>query len=169
MFRRLYPPDIFPALWKDIENLVKQGLLVAPREVLHELEWLEKNPQKKKTIPGGTDPEGNDLLLKWAKMNKGMFIEPDLTQNNYIDSASIITNEILPGYGKRLVDIDKETPEADPFVIALAKLKRWIVINSEGSVKPGPSNPPKIPDVCRHHKVESIGILEFFRRVGLKY
>jgi hypothetical protein len=56
-----------------------------------------------------------------------------------------------------LVDMDKETTDADPFVIAIAITKsreqqdllnprRYVVVTSE---EPHPHGKPHIPDVCR--------------------
>jgi hypothetical protein len=47
-----YPPDIFPGLWKDLEFLVDQGLLIAPDEVFQEIRVKD------------------DELAKWGKSNK---------------------------------------------------------------------------------------------------
>jgi hypothetical protein len=41
LWRRHYPPDVFPGLWEDIERLVNQGRLIAPREVLEELRGVD--------------------------------------------------------------------------------------------------------------------------------
>ncbi len=41
LWRRYYPPDVFPGLWADIEKLIGQGRLIAPREVLEELRGVD--------------------------------------------------------------------------------------------------------------------------------
>ena len=38
LWRRRYPRDVFPTLWQKIEGLIKSGELVAPQEVLNELQ-----------------------------------------------------------------------------------------------------------------------------------
>jgi len=38
LWRRKYAPDVFPSLWKNLENLISQGFLIAPRKVFEELE-----------------------------------------------------------------------------------------------------------------------------------
>ncbi|OHB74310.1 MAG: hypothetical protein A2Z25_23310 [Planctomycetes bacterium RBG_16_55_9] len=38
LWRRRYPRDVFPTLWRKIEGLIKSGELVAPQEVLNELQ-----------------------------------------------------------------------------------------------------------------------------------
>ncbi|TKJ44335.1 hypothetical protein CEE36_00930 [candidate division TA06 bacterium B3_TA06] len=158
LYRRKYPPDIFPGVLIEIETLVKEGVLVAPRQVLRELEDYEERKKREEQT------EEPDKLLEWAKRHKKMFINPDESENNYMGIATQIINEIIPGYGKTLVDEEKEKEDADPFVIALAKLRGWVVINSESSNPPNLNARPKIPDVCAYHKVECIDLLEFFRR-----
>jgi hypothetical protein len=136
-----YPPDIFPGLWKDLEFLVDQGLLIAPDEVFQEIRVKD------------------DELAKWGKSNKKMFIPLDSDQ---IWEVSAIL-EKFPG----LVDRNKTIPDADPFLIALAKCRAWTVVTSER-----PSNSsvrPKIPNVCKSLNVRWIKLLEFFREIELKY
>ena len=60
------------------------------------------------------------------------------------------------------VDPNKTTPEADPFVIALAISKGWSVVATENPANPG--GRPKIPDVCRKYKIECLQLIDFFRK-----
>jgi hypothetical protein len=136
-----YPPDIFPGLWKDLESLVDQGLLIAPDEVFHEICVKD------------------DGLAKWSKSNKKMFIPLDVDQSQEVSRIL----EKFPG----LVDQNKTIPEADPFLIALAKCRAWTVVTSER-----PNNSlvkPKIPNVCKSLNVRWIRLLEFFREIELRY
>jgi len=137
---RFYPPDIFQSLWKDIEDLIKQGLLIAPQEVYDEI-------SKK-----------DDELLEWARRFKFMFENLDTFQSE--EAKTVMTD--FPN----LVDPFKQIPDADPFVIALAKTKNWKVITSE---KHGSSSHPKIPDACRRYGISCLSLIEFFRECGFKY
>jgi hypothetical protein len=96
-----------------------------------------------------------------------MFQDPDGEQ---IDVAREIVNH--PQF-QGLFDIDSETPDADPFVIALATVqqrrstlfpRRYVVVTEEAKAQPG--RKPRIPDVCNHqsYQMECINILEMFRR-----
>lgn len=67
------PMDIYPGVWKNIENLVRQNRLLAPREVLNEI--------------GRKD----DILHDWAKKQRKMFVEPSKEQIE-------IVKEILAEY-----------------------------------------------------------------------
>lgn len=74
-----YPPDIFPGLWKDLEILVDQGILIAPDEVFHEICVKD------------------DGLAKWGKSNKKMFIPLDVDQSQEVSRKcrawTVVTSE----------------------------------------------------------------------------
>ena len=119
IWRRFYPQDVFPGLWVDVEKLVKQNLLIAPREVFNEL----KN--------------NDDELFDWAKEHQNMFIDLD---EELLNEVSIIISQY-----PKLIDPTKTDSDADPFIIALAKNRNWTVITSEN---PSFNlDHPKIPDV----------------------
>lgn len=139
--RRLYPPDVFPSLAARVQTIITEGNLVAPREVLKELEKVD------------------DEVLRWAKQHEKMFSNLDSQQRD-------LAHEILAQFPRR-VDSDKTIPDADPFVIALARAKRWTVITSEKPATPG--GRPMIPDVCQHYEVECLGLLDFFRKRGWSF
>jgi hypothetical protein len=140
LWRRFYPSDIFPSLWKDLEDLVSKDCLIAPREVFNELEkW-------------------DDELLKWAKKHKKMFKDLDNDQLQQV-------GKILKDF-PNLIDPNKTTPDADPFVIGLAISRDWKVITSE---KPSAGGRPKIPDVCKKYNMKCISLLEFFREQKWAY
>jgi len=75
-----------------------------------------------------------------------------------------------------LVDFRKTTPDADPFIIALAMCEEqqrtlWeeqhIVVSEE---KPACSGAhPKIPDVCKSYGVECIPLMDFFRKENWQF
>lgn len=137
-----YPEDIFGNLWKKLEELINQNLLVAPKEVLAEL--------KKR----------DDIITEWARNNSKMFVSLDLVQMNEV---TMILREF-----PRLIDANKVTADADPFVIALAKSRKWAVITSE-KPRRSPDARPKIPDVCGHFNIECHSLFDFFRKIGWKF
>lgn len=144
--KQLYPSDVFSTLWKKLDELVKQGRLIAPREVLKEIE------------------EKDDELLRWVKKHKKMFKKLNQQQVE-------VVKEIQQRF-PTLVDPAKEIPDADPFVIALAiaeskKTKellfkdQYIVITQE---KPSRGGKPKIPDVCQHYRIAWMPVGELFKK-----
>ena len=122
---RYYPPDVFPAVWKNLEAMIEADELIAPEEVLHEIEKKE------------------DELHKWAKAHEGMFHLLD-------EAVQRATTEILIQF-PRLMDSEKERNRSDPFVIALAKIKGCPVVTGEKAA--GTQARPKIPIVCNHFGV----------------
>jgi len=146
----LYPEDIFSSLWRNLESLINKGFLISPSEVLEEL--------RKK----------DDELLKWALVHKTMFKDLDADQLEKV--RSILRR--FPG----LVDFQKATPDADPFIIALAICEEqqrtlWdehrIVISEEKPANSGAR--PKIPDVCKSYGVECISLTELFRKENWQF
>ncbi|MDH4129556.1 MAG: DUF4411 family protein [Spirochaetota bacterium] len=140
-WRNRFPPDIFPSIWQEIDNLIINNQLKAPREVYNELE------------------NQDDEILEWAKNHKNnLFIDLD----EYEQSLVI---DILNKFPK-LIDYNKTKPDADPFIIALAKSKGYTVVTME---RPGSFEYPKIPFVCKDYNVRCINILEFIRELGWSF
>ncbi|MBI1904346.1 MAG: DUF4411 family protein [Planctomycetia bacterium] len=104
-----------------------------------------------------------DEVLQWAKMRKGVFHRPDAVQQSTVKA-------ILARFPD-LVDASRLSPEADPFVVALAIARndeqksvmfptKWVVVTQERFSQ----GRPKIPNVCAALGVECVDILEVFRR-----
>jgi hypothetical protein len=144
---RLYPQDIFPELWKKLDELIKNNRLVSHRFVFEEL-------QKK-----------SDEACKWAKERKGMFREVTQQQIEKVKG-------ILAKY-PQLVDVESEIV-ADPWLIALAlekeeqqKLFKEVkIVVIEEKIKPNKIN---IPFVCRELGIECINIIGLMRKEGWKW
>lgn len=116
VWRVYYPPDIFSTLWeRNLEKIIDAGLLIVPKEVFNELQRRD------------------DDLRDWAKDHKKMFIELDEEQTKEV--------KIIVSKFPTLIDSEKTTPDADPFVIGLAFSKGWTIIASERS---NPGGKPKI-------------------------
>lgn len=133
---RSYPIEIFPRLWKGIESLILEGRLISPYEVKRELE------------------RKSDPLLEWAKQQEPLF-QPD---DEAVQKALLEVMSMAP----RLVDAKKNRSGADPWVIALAKVRSATVLTQEQFS----SNPekPRIPDVCQALRVPCVNLLGLIRR-----
>lgn len=142
-----YSRDVFPGVWDKMSEIASSGSLIAPMAVFDELK------------------QKDDELYAWAREHKDMVFKA-LEPAQIEIVKNIITR--FPG----LIDPDKEPPDADPFVIALAiytneKQKeslfvtRCVVVTEE---KRGTEIHPKIPDVCGYYDIEFINLLELFRR-----
>ncbi len=152
--KQLYPVGTFPGLWHEMSNMVKEERLIAPREVLKEV-------------------EGDPDLKPWLRQNKRMFVTLSAEQ-------LAIVRDVLRQF-PRLVDAAKETPDADPFIITLAisknreppdllGVRKCVVLTCE---KLSNTPTPKIPNVCQHYQVEclagSTALTEFFRAEGWEF
>lgn len=141
-WRRYYPPDVFPAVWRGFDDLIKQGHLRASEEVLVEL--------KKR----------DDEVYEWAKKRKAqMFVPIDVsTQERVI---------VILDHHEKLVDTRRNRSAADPFVIALAMVEGCKVVTGEKATNS--ADRPNIPDVCGALGVPCIELLELFRLEGWKF
>ena len=135
---RYYPPDIFPALWTNLDGLIFERRLVATEEVLFELE------------------KKDDGLYKWANERQEMFVPLD-------NQIQLAVATILRDY-ERLVDTSKNRSNCDPFVIALAQVVNCIVVTGEKAS--GTLKRPRIPDVCVELGIETINLIQLIRKEG---
>lgn len=143
------PIDIYPSVWKKLEELIGKGLLVSPKEVSNEIK------------------QQDDKLSEWAKNQQNFFKEVSEEQ------LKIVT-EILSKYPS-ILKVDRKY-DADPFVIALAiemannkqktlfSIKR-VVVTEEKLV----GLKIKIPLICQDYKIECINVNDMFRNEGVKF
>ena len=92
--KNTYRMATFRTLWRNLENLVADGRLIAPPQVLEELE------------------RGDDELTDWARINRKMF---RASTQELVDK----TRDVVSRFPD-LVDRNKEHEDADPYVVALA-------------------------------------------------
>lgn len=137
-WRHSYPPEVFPGLWDKLNELIQNGELISTEEVLHELE------------------KKDDEVYKWALDRKIMFIEID-------DDIQVAVREILQNH-KRLLDTRKNRSGADPFVIALAKIRGCTVVTNE-QLTNSPDR-PHIPDVCKSFNIPTVSLLDLIKEKG---
>lgn len=140
-WRRDYNPKVFVGVWQKLEAMVADDTLIASSEVLVEL--------KRK----------DDDVYKWCKRQARMFVPLDDAIQNEVKA-------ILASH-QRLIDTRNGRSGADPFVIALAKVRNASVLTDER-----PSNSlerPKIPDVCKVLGIECCRLSEVFERAGLTF
>ncbi|WP_313999884.1 DUF4411 family protein [uncultured Paenibacillus sp.] len=142
-WRRDYPPDIFGSLWDMLNSLIESRKLIAPDEVLFELE------------------RGGDDLYHWAKERDSVFVEPD-------EEVQQIVKQIVDTYPNFVPQESSDGIWADPYIIALAKVRGLIVVTGEKAVGPG-AKKAKIPNVCHDLQVECIDFLQLLRKEGWKF
>lgn len=143
------PMDVYQSVWKKMEQLIKNGRLLAPKEVFHEISSID------------------DQLKEWSKTQDKLFVEPTLKQ------IELVT-EILQKYPS-LIDIERKH-DADPWVIALTielstspqktlfAVKRIVV--TEEKIR---GKRVRIPFVCNDYGIGSLDIIGMFREEGWKF
>lgn len=137
----------YPTLWKDICELISQGIIISHIEVFKEIE------------PG-------DELHTWAAKNKNVF------SDYVIPAESSVIASMTTKY-KDFVNAKVKSVHADPWLIAQAKTQNLKIITEEllttGSV-PKPKS-MRIPDVCADPilNIPCINLLGLIKERGWKY
>ena len=137
-WRRYYPIDIFPSVWRRLEELVSNGDLGATEEVAIELE------------------KKDDDVLAWVRRQTGMIVPLDR-------DVQLATRDILRDF-PRLIDTRKNRSGADPFVIGLAMVEGITVVTDERGT--GRADRPHIPDVCAALGISCIDVVGLIRAEG---
>ena len=138
---RRYPPDLFPSVKANIEALVTAGKVAAPERVKDEINHV-----------------GDPALRTWAKSQSGLFLPHDT-------ALQAEANRIQTKY-PGMIDPLAVHDEADRYLVALAKIKGWIVVTHEtpARTKRRPPRSHYIPDVCTGERVLCIDLVDMMRR-----
>ena len=135
-----YGADVFAPQWAVIENLIASGVIVAPRQVEHELTPWQK------TVP---------TMNAWLKKRHHMFRDVE-TEAQLLAAKRIVRK--YPVYGETLNFL------GDLEVMTLAHALGITVISLE-SESPFPSQKrPKIPNVCKEFGIDCVSVTGFLRR-----
>lgn len=136
--KRYYFPEVFVTLKKNLENLAKEERIIMSKFVLDELERQA------------------DEISKWVKTNFPRVEDIDNDQEKILHAIIQQNKKWAEG---------EKTP-ADPFIIALAEVKGFVVVTHEKrfSFNEGANN--RIPAVCEYRKVTCLHTKEFFKQEG---
>lgn len=138
--RLRYPKENFPDLWNKIESLISERKIISPMEVRNEIE------------------RGCDELIPWVREHRDMF-------HHTLDMIPQI-QQILNKH-PTLIDPNDDHEDADPHVIALARLYLGrlnltpIIVTDENIHKES-----RIPFVARSYGVQSYKLLEMIQQEG---
>jgi len=146
-----YKDKYFKEIWVYLESLMKKKEILISREVIVELE------------------KGNDQLAKWVKKIPECIVESD-------HDIQTIQKEIINKYPEWVDPNAINSPNtADPFVIAVAKHLKLIVITQEGINYHHKDHPEslmqqqrsaKIPNICELEGVQWMDLLMFLFTKG---
>ena len=135
---RLYPPDVFPTIWTQMDSAALGGTVFAIDEVYRELE------------------KKDDVAFQWLKARRTMVVALDTHIQQRVST--------ILGAHPRLVDTRKNRSSGDPFVIGLAQARGFSVVTGERAS--GVLAKPNIPDVCIAVGIPCMSVLEMFRKDG---
>lgn len=127
-----YPPRAFKNLWLRIERVIDDQSLMMPEEVLGEL-YI-----------------GADEAYKYAKSKNGFVVSLDTYQ---INAAQTLVNKY-----PNMVNYNTWKNSADPFLIALAQVRKAVVITQE---KVRNEEQLRVPNICRWNGVRCINFVDF--------
>lgn len=137
---------VFQTIWAEIDNLVKQNILISTREVWNELQRQNVS----------------DAVLEWVKNNKPIFAIPTASELEFVAEILKVPHfQGLIGERQRL----RGMPVADPFVIACAKVNGGTVVTEEGLK----ANAAKIPNVCDHFGVPWVNLEGLMNEQGWSF
>lgn len=139
---RLYPRDIFPALWDNIEFAVSTRDSCICEAILREVH------------------RGGDELHSWAKNLNGFVCSAT-------DEELAVVAEIAVAHPQW---VQGQLNEADPFVIAHAKIEGSKVVTEESRKGPNTEDRnQKIPNVADEHGVETLKFFDYVREKGWQF
>lgn len=139
---RMYPRDIFPAMWDNIEASAASGDSCICEAVLREVH------------------RGGDDLHAWAKDLDGFVCSAT-------DEELLVVAEIGEAHPEW---VQGQVNEADPFVIAHAKLEKSTIVTEESRKGPNTEDRnQKIPNIAEEHGVDCIKFFDFVRRQGWQF
>jgi hypothetical protein len=141
-----YYPDTFKSLWQNIDELIAKGEFLSVRDVLQEIE---------KKLPA------LGFMEEWVKNNKHIFVTPTNEETQFIAQIFRAKN----GHFQKTMtpeEILRGDPHADPFLVAVAKIRGGTIVTQEK----WKSNASKIPNICQHFDIPCMNTEEFLKQQG---
>ena len=134
-----YYRECFPSLWKKFAPLAEGGVITSTREVRREIE----------DCPIAS-------LTKWTEDHRDLFPTPPPTA----DEGQLVVQIFRVRHFQQVIEKKKlltGRKNADPFIIARAKVLRGTVVTME-KFKP---HAVKIPNICQYFKVSCTSLEGF--------
>lgn len=144
LFRSYYRRR-FPTLWRHFDSLVCAGSVTSTREVKREIE-----------------DSSIAELTTWATQHQHLFPSPTLAE------AEFVGHIFRKSHFRQVIEkrkLLKGGRNADPFVIARAYVLHGAVITMER----GQPNGARIPNICRHFRIDCLSLEEFMEREGWQF
>jgi len=137
-----YGVDVFAAQWQFLERHMKEGKIIAPRQIEKELDaWADHS----------------DTIKAWLRDHRYLFCDVDDAQ---LALAKKIINA-YPAYGLSSNSL------GDLELMTLAGARSLTVLSLEHKRSTQPNRRlPKIPDVCAEYEIDCVSFPGFLRREG---
>ena len=134
------PPATFPTVWQLIDFCLDDGRIIGPRQVYVEI------------------TKKDDDVAEWVKERRTKFADPD-------PAVQAVAGELWA----RLYAANPERNQADPWVIAEAKVRGLTVVTYEGrsfSGVPTRRWARSMPGICAHEGVPCVTLPEALTALG---
>lgn len=141
-----YFPERFPSFWEQLNGCVKEGRILSVREVRKELDSDAAKPH----------------LTEWIQQNRHIFLSPSEQELEFV--AEIFKVPRFQDLIRRRQRL-RGTPVADPFVIALAKIREACVVTEETKKPHG----ARIPNACEHFDIDCTTLEGLMERERWRY
>lgn len=150
---RFYYKDRFPSLWSNFDEYISSGSIISVREAYNEL----------------TSVSEKEDLIAWANLHKtDVFLTPTEEEMKFVSEIFknkhyqqlISNNAILNGKS-----------QADPFIIASAKIKSACIVTLDGFTPSGEikEHAPKIAFISKCLDVDCCNFEQFMAREDWKF
>ncbi len=139
---RWYPIQTFPDIWVNLGQMIDRGEIVTIQMVIDELRAGSSGP------------------IKWLGGRVKTIVVP-------LDHAIQNESKVILKQFPTLVNNTTGKSQADPFVIALAKVHNLTVLTGEKHSRT--TGVVRIPDVCDYFRIPFINLMGLIRREGWKF
>ena len=142
--RDYYPIGRVDEFWEWLAEMGDRGLVKIPREVFDKV------------------TAADDVLSRWLRSHRDA-----LLLDEEVDEE-LISRVISEGYAPNLTDIEIETLNEDPFLVAyaLADGEHRRVVSTERSRPRTTRANRKVPDVCHQFRIICFDTFELIRELG---
>ena len=143
---KFYYFNNFPSFWKKFNPMVISKAIVSVREVRRELEDMNRW----------------EYIKGWASNYPHFFESPKKEELEFTTQIYKVKH-FQQNIEKR--NLVKGSPIADPFIVAKAKINDAVVVTEEKFSE----HASKIPNICRHFKIEYVNLEGFLVKENWKF
>ncbi len=140
IWRDHYPPDVFPGIYENIDQMIRNGVIISTYLVKDEL------------------GRQRDEIYNHFTSFSDLFVEPTPEEQSIIEF--LVNNENFPKWGRS----STQKHYADPYVVALAKAYDLKVVIYETG-----TNPNTIGKACEILDIDIYKFSEVLREEGISF